>query len=55
MKLWEIGSIIGGKWRDLKAEEKKEYQDAWNLDKVRILSQQLSAVIPESCFRVRYS
>ena len=35
MKLWEIGSIIGGKWRDLKAEEKKEYQDAWNLDKVR--------------------
>ena len=48
LKLWEIGSIIGGKWRDLKAEEKKEYQDAWNLDKVRILSHQLSAVSPVS-------
>ena len=35
LKLWEIGTIIGQKWRDLRADEKKEYQDAWNVDKVR--------------------
>ena len=35
LKLWEIGNIIGGKWRGLKAEEKKKYQDAWKQDKVR--------------------
>ena len=38
LKMWEIGNIIGGKWRDLKAEEKKEYQDAWSLDKVRLFT-----------------
>ena len=38
LKLWEIGSIIGGKWRDLDPKEKKEYQDAWTSDKVRDLA-----------------
>ena len=35
LKIWEIGSIIGGKWRNLKAHEKNEYQDAWRADKTK--------------------
>ena len=32
LKLFEIGSIMGQKWRRLKPDEKKEYQDAWKAD-----------------------
>ena len=37
LKLWELGSIIGKKWRDLAPGDKKRFQDAWTSEKVSIL------------------
>ena len=32
LNVMEIRKIIGQKWSDLRADEKKEYQDAWRAD-----------------------
>jgi SWI/SNF-related matrix-associated actin-dependent regulator of chromatin subfamily E protein 1 len=34
LKLWELGTIIGAKWRELAPPEKSIFQDAWGSEKV---------------------
>uniref|UniRef100_A0A8C6S5D5 SWI/SNF related, matrix associated, actin dependent regulator of chromatin, subfamily e, member 1 n=1 Tax=Neogobius melanostomus TaxID=47308 RepID=A0A8C6S5D5_9GOBI len=45
LKLWEIGKIIGGMWRDLTDEEKQDYLNEYEAEKVMHRLPQLPAYL----------
>lgn len=44
LRLWQIGKIIGQMWRELSDSEKKEFNDAYDADKVNFKTLKISLI-----------